>query len=473
MGIPSKRHLKPLVEFDKATKKTTLNFHQGQRKAYYSKKRIIAIIAGARSGKTSFGPWWLIKEMKLKGPGVYMVVAPSYKLLDNGAAPEIAYAFCEHSKLGKMTHGVTWQVTITRQGKKALFGDPNAPLTRIIFGHADNPDSLEAVTAKAAWLDEAGQKRFKLGSWEAIRRRLSIDQGRTLITTNPYGMTWLKTEIFDEWQRLKNEGKDHPDIDFINFDSTMNPAFPKEEWADAKARLPPWKFDLYHRGIFTRPAGLIYDCLDPDLNIVADFAIPVHWRRYLGLDFGGVNTAGVFFAKEPETGIYYAYREYHAGGRTAKEHAIELLATERGIPLCVGGAKSEGQWRDEFRAAGLPVKEPDQPLVDVGITRVYGAIKERKIVLFESLARTIDQFESYSREVGEDGEPTEDIEDKETYHFLDAIRYIMGWEFREAKTDWRAIRIDNPLIGTEEDQRYRPQIERGPSQVSVIRQVCS
>ena len=41
------------------------------------------------------------------------------------------------------------------------------------FGHANDPDSLESATAKAAWLDEAAQNKFKLDSWEAILRRLS------------------------------------------------------------------------------------------------------------------------------------------------------------------------------------------------------------------------------------------------------------------------------------------------------------
>lgn len=460
------------MEYNKETRKIKLNFHPGQKRAYWSEKRIVAIIAGSRSGKTSFGPYWLIKEMRRRGPGVYMVVAPSYKLLDNGAAPEIQSAFVEQCKLGKMIHGTNWSLVISRQGKQALFGDADAPMTRVVFGHADNPDSLEAVTAKAAWLDEAGQKRFKLGSWEAIRRRLSIDEGRVLITTNPYGMTWLKTEIFDEWQAYKRRGKDHPDIDFINFDSTWNPAFPKAEWLAAKERMPTWKFDLYHRGIFTRPAGLIYDCFEEEINVVPEFSVPTHWRRYLGMDFGGVNTVGVFFAKCPESGVYYAYREYKGGGLTARQHGVEILKGEPGIPFSVGGSKSEGQWRDEFRAGGLPIREPDQPDVEVGIQRVYGGFKSGKVVIMQHLNHTIEQINSYSREVDDVGEPTESIEDKETYHFLDAIRYIMGYEFREAKTEWRHIRTDDPLAT---DYGYTPPvptIDRLPPQADFIRRVC-
>jgi hypothetical protein len=79
----------------------------------------------------------------------------------------------------------------------------------------------------------------------------------------------------------------------------------------------------------------------------------------MGLDFGGVNTAALFYAEEPGTKRLWLYREYHAGSRTAKEHAVALLEGEPMVPFCVGGSKSEGQWRREFRMAGLPVNAPD------------------------------------------------------------------------------------------------------------------
>jgi hypothetical protein len=54
--------------------------------------------------------------------------------------------------------------------------------------------------------------------------------------------------------------------------------------------------------------------------------------RFLGLDFGGVNTAGVFFAQERDayhkpTGRLFAYREYRAGDRSAAEHCYHLMKT--------------------------------------------------------------------------------------------------------------------------------------------------
>lgn len=195
---------------------------------------------------------------------------------------------------------------------------------------------------------------------------------------------------------------------------------------------------MFYRGVFDRPPGLIYDCFDPARHLIPRFAIPEEWERFLGLDFGGVNTAGIFFAKERNaegkpTKRYIGYREYHAGGRTSKEHAAELRKGEPRTPTAIGGSKSEGQWRQEFAQGGLSVGPPVIADVEVGINRFYAALAETEpgeaidILFFDDLAGTIEQLNTYSRELDDRGEPTERIEDKETYHFLDAGRYIVSY----------------------------------------------
>jgi hypothetical protein len=240
---------------------------------------------------------------------------------------------------------------------------------------------------------------------------------------------WVKQQLFDPWVKA---GREHTEIDVINFDSTMNPAFPREEFERARAAMPAWRFAMFFRGQFEKPAGLIYDCFDDAGNTCPRFAVPPHWRRYLGLDFGGVHTAGVFFAEDPGASPprYYAYREYLAGGRTAKEHAVELLKGEPGVPVCVGGSKSEGQWRSEFCAGGLPVQPPAITDVEVGIDRCYGGFKTGQVIVFNDLPRLLDEIGTYSRPTDDQGNPLSGIEDKESFHELDGCRYILGWLIR-------------------------------------------
>lgn len=181
-----------------------LHLHSGQRKAWRSKARFTAVIAGAQSGKTTFGPHWLYREIQRRGPGDYMVVSPTYKLLQRKALPAFLELFEKQLALGTY-HAAAAEFRFSEDGAERTFGPPDEedgeghPPTVVFFGHAQDSDSLESAPAKAAWLDEAGQKGFKLESWEAILRRLSLALGRVLITTTPYNLGWLKQKIWDPW----------------------------------------------------------------------------------------------------------------------------------------------------------------------------------------------------------------------------------------------------------------------------------
>lgn len=405
--------------------KLRFSLHPGQSRAWRSVKRFVAIIAGTQSGKTVFGAVWLWREIKQCGPGDYMVAAPSYPLLALKVLPTFLWLF--EKTLGLGTYNKTDHVFyVSAAGEVKLFGERQSADTKIFFGHARNPDSLESATAKAAWLDEAGQKDFKLGSWEAILRRLSIHEGRVLITSTLYNLGWLVQKIWKPWQ----EGDET--IEVVRFESRMNPAFPETEWRRAKGSLPKWKFDLQYRGVPTRPAGLIYDNFTDDM-LRPRFEIPDHWPRLIGVDFGAVNTAALFYAQSPD-GPLYLYREYKHAGRTAKQHAKAMLKDEPHPKMVCGGSKSEKQWRHEFRVAGLPVLGPIVSDVEVGIDRVYEQHGEEKILVFDDLDGYLEEKRTYARALNELGQPTDKIEDKHSYHFMDAERYIIS---RYAQTGTR------------------------------------
>lgn len=389
--------------------KMTVNLHKGQTRAWESERRDIFIVAGHQGGKTSFEPLWLDREIKNKGRGDYLAVTATYDLFKLKFLPEMLNYF-QH--LFKWEYSASERV-IWRQDKPRLF-------TRIILRSAEAEGGLESATAKGAIFDECGQDSVKVTAYEAIKRRLSLNRGRLLGATTPYNLGWLKTEIYDRWQ------KGDPSIEVVQFSSIMNPNFPKEEYYERKAKMPAWKFEMFYNGNFSRPAGLIYDNFT-DEYVVPRFAIPPDWKRYVGMDFGLVNLAALFYANEPNTDKFYLYRTYHSGGFSVPAHVQKILKNEPRLPLVVGGSKSEGNWRSEFRASGLPVREPDIKSVEVGIDRVYDAHAGGQIYAFDDLTEYLDQKHTYARELDDSGEPTEKIKDKETYHLIDAERYIIGY----------------------------------------------
>jgi hypothetical protein len=386
--------------------------HPGQERAWNATARFIAVIAGSQSGKTSWGPLWLHREIQTCGPGDYLAVTATFPLLKLKMLTEFLKLFDSTLHLGTWHAGD--KVFIFHGGK-----------TRVIFGSATHPNSLESATAKAAWLDEAGQDEFRLGSWEALLRRLALNQGRALLTTTPYNLGWLKQQVYDRWRA------GDPDYTVIQFPSVENPAFPVAEDERAKRTLPAWKYQMFYRGEFSRPAGLIYgDFVDlyreEGGHKVRPFVIPPAWPRYGGIDFGAVHTARVLLAYDPTSDVYYLYSESLEGDKTTIEHVAAALSevAGRNIQTWHGGAKSETQQRWDWAVAGLFMPEPLVWDVEAGIDRVISLFKEHRLYVFDSCTGILDELGSYSRVVDEVGQPTEEIKDKATYHRLDALRYV-------------------------------------------------
>lgn len=385
--------------------KLSIPLHPGQTRAWESKKRFVFVIAGTQSGKTSFSPVWLDREVGLRGRGDYLAVTATYDLFKLKFFPEMNRYFRELFGWGySASERVLW-----RADKPRLF-------TRIILRSADAEAGLESATAKGALLDECGQDKFRVTAWEAIQRRLSLFQGRAFGGTTPYNLGWLYSQVYLPWT------KGDPDFAVFQFKSIMNPSFPRSEYYRMKGKLPLWKFRMFYDGEFTRPAGLIYGDFT-EAHKIPRFEIPERFIRYFMVDFGGVNLAKLWIAEDPSTGYLYVYREALSGDKSTKEHVKEVLGYGEILAGAWGGAPSEDQARRDWAAADLDIDRPPIEDVEAGIDRVIEVLKGKKLFVFDDLTGLIDEFGIYSRELDEFGEPTEKIKDKNTFHRLDALRY--------------------------------------------------
>lgn len=393
--------------------------HPGQGKAWQSARRFVFIIAGTQGGKTSFGPWWLWREIKAHGAGDYLAVTASYDLFKLKMLPEIRTVFERLLNIGRWWSGD--KVLELRDPETGRFWAKRAddPMWgRIILRSAQSGGGLESATAKAAWLDECGQDSFTLEDWDAIQARLSLYEGRALGTTTPYNLGWVKSQVYDAWA----EGD--PDFDVISFPSVMNPAFPRREYERRERQMQEWRFGMRYKGIFTRPAGLIYACFD-DAMLVDAFPIPLDWDRVVGVDFGGANTATLWLAEDPATSIWYAYHESLEGDQTSREHAEKAREFVEGCEdvAAVGGGPSEDQDRRDWADGGFTVDRPTISEVEAGIDRGTELIKGKRLRVFRSVRGFRDEIGSYRRKVLDDGTVLEDIVDKRRFHRLDAFRY--------------------------------------------------
>ena len=398
-----------------------LSPHPGQLRAWDSEKRHVFIIAGTQSGKTSFGPWWLYREIERLGAGDYLAVTSSFDLFKLKMLPEIRSVFERVLGMGRWWAGeriIELCDPVTREFGAQRADDADKMWGRIILRSARSDGGLESATAKAAWLDECGQDGFTLEDWQAVQRRLSLSEGRVLGTTTPYNLGWLKTEIYEQWK------SGDPDIDVINFASTENPLFPMAEYRRMQGKLQKWRFDMFYNGIFTRPAGLIYSDWN-DEWLVDDFEPPKEWLRGVGVDFGGANNCILWFAQNPETSVWYLYDEWLGGGMTSGAYADKALSKipENTEYIAWGGAHSEDQQRTDWGAGGFGIEKPYIKSVEAGIDRGRELMTSGGLRVMRKCKGFRDELGSYSRKLDEYGNPTDEILNKRAFHRLDAYRY--------------------------------------------------
>ena len=128
-------------------------------------------------------------------------------------------------------------------------------------------------------------------------------------------------------------------------------------------------------------------------------------------------------------------------------------ADKRWFERAVGGSWSEGDWRLDYAGAGLALERPPIREVEVGIQRVYRLFKLGKLKIHESLEWLIRMIEDYSRELDDEGEPKEAIEDKEKFHGCDALRYIVA--ALRPTDEWEPKAIDT-IKGANDKPKLEP-----------------
>ena len=361
-----------------------------QAKALRGTKRFTALIGGTGGGKTFTGPVWLYQEISRYPGDQFFVIAPTYKMLTRATVPMLIETFRGTQAEGEY---------------KLSLGQYILPSGGIIwFGSADNPETLEAGQYKAAWLDEAGQMKYQV--WVVIQARLGQKLGKALLTTTPYAMNWLYSEFYKRYK------ENDPDYEVINFASTDNPLYPKEEFERARKTLSPILFEMRYQGYFRKMEGLVY----PEFNtnhIVDDFPVPTDWTRIGGMDFGFNNPCVVHYGAIDSDDVLYVYHETYRQGALLSQIAEDMekeiytLADPSGL-----------QHIEELRALGVDIAAADNE-VNAGIERVNERIRTGRLKIFRSCKNLIDEFETYHWQEGKD-KPF-----KEGDHCMDSLRYLV------------------------------------------------
>src|SRR5207245_1251149 len=131
------------------------------------------VFAGTQGGKTSFGPWWLWREIQETARSGelndYIAATASYDLFKLKFLPALRETFEHVLRIGRYWSGDRIiELADPESGKFLASRSDDRMYGRIILRSAAGGGGMESLTGKAALLDECGQDEFTLETWEAI-----------------------------------------------------------------------------------------------------------------------------------------------------------------------------------------------------------------------------------------------------------------------------------------------------------------
>jgi phage terminase large subunit len=373
-----------------------------QYEAFKSEAQFTAAVAGVQSGKTFLGAHWAGRKIIEYPKGVGIIVAPTYKVLQQATLKKFFEVLPQLRKYYKEQKG---EIELPTGGT-------------VFIRSADSPLGIEGISPQWWWLDEGGMTSEL--TWTVLRSRVSMTGGKGLITTTPYNVGWLYQKFYKPWK----EGSD-TNLAFFTWRSIDNPNFPQDFYKAEKSRLRPEEFARRYMGEFQKMTGLIWDL--PSEAIIGPVEIATKAQaRLIGVDWGFRNPAGIIVAYLYDQ-VWYVVDEWKQANRTTAEliQVIRNLITKHQVTN-VYADPAEPDRIEECRRAGVPIYEANNDVI-TGINKVSQAIYEKRFKVFNTCPELIDEMSMYHYlEQGPTLEGKRDPKEqpeKFNDHLCDALRY--------------------------------------------------
>lgn len=398
--------------------RNTLDHPMQERIRQSAAKRKI-IRAGRRGGKTVIAAT-MDTEAFLKGKRC-LYATPTAEQLGKYWY-EVCRALNEPISCG-IYHKNETEHTITRPGTE----------NRIKGKTAWNANTLRGDYADRLTLDE--WQLMAEDTWEEVGAPMLLDNNgdAVFIYTPPSIRSSGTSKARDPRHASKMFKKAQSDKsgrwEAFHFRSMDNPYISKEALVEITLDMSvtAYKQEILAEDDDDAWTGLIYKGFNQQTQVIRRFPVPANWLIYTGHDFGGANPAAIFLAADPATGYFYIFQEYSPGpGFTTDQHVQEFkkVAADYNVIKRAGGSHQEEEIRVAYRAHGWNILEPKIRDVLAAIDRVQTLMEKNKLFIFEDCYQILFQINNYSWKLDEQGQPTNDIQDKARFHLLDALRYI-------------------------------------------------
>lgn len=378
-----------------------VKFFQKQYDCFNFTTQFAAAVAGVQSGKTFLGAHWSGKKILEFPDKNGIIVAPTYKILQQATLKKFFDVFPE-----------------LRAYYKEQKGEIDLPTGGTVFiRSADNPLGIEGVTAHWVWGDELGMSSVL--TWTVLRSRVSMTGGQVLITTTPYNMGWLYTEFFIPWR----EGLDRS-LSFFTWRSIDNPHFSNDFYEAEKRRLPPEEFSRRYMGEFKKMTGLVWDLSNEKIISPIEGLLNKSEARVIGVDWRFRNPAAIVVCYLYDN-VWHVVDEWKQAEKTTAEiiQVLQNKLKEHHVTK-VYPDPAEPDRIEECKRSGIPIYETNKDITG-GVSHIKQLIYENRFKVFNNCRELLDEISMYHYPEPQENKEHKELPEKFNDHLCDAMRYCI------------------------------------------------
>ena len=273
------------------------------------------------------------------------------------------------------------------------------------------------IAVDACWLDEEPPQDIYS---QALRASLKTNGLIWMTFTPESGMTNTVAQFLNNIK---------PGQQLVNATWEDAPHLNEQAKQQILEGLPPHERKMRSQGLPILGSGLVFPIDEESLKIEA-FAIPAHWPRIAGIDFGGDHpTAVVWAAWDRDQDSLYIYDTYRMSGETPTMHAASIKLRGPEVPVAwphdgmqhdkgSGVALKDQYVRLGINMLGQHATNPDgSNSVEPGIMDMLTRMQTGRFKVFEHLSNWFEELRMYHRQDGKIIKERDDL--------MSATRYLV------------------------------------------------
>ena len=281
-------------------------------------------------------------------------------------------------------------------------------------------------------------------SWNylASRLRTTDSEIKTYLrcTANPGGVGshWVKQRYIEPSETNKSFiGKDGLTRKFIPAKLVDNPYLAEDGVYEQMLKsLPPTQRQQLLEGNWDVAEGAAFTEFDPKVHVITPFALPLHWERVKGVDYGYASESCCLWGiMDINDNTLIIYRELYKKGLTGVELASIITDMETEDPFSVSGVLDTAAWAntgttgptvgESLIRAGHKLRRADKNRIQ-GKIQVHEYLKVRengrpRLQIFNTCPNLIRELQSIPLSKTN----PEDVDTHASDHAYDALRYMI------------------------------------------------